>query len=529
MALLESVSGFRDLFTDPPEFDILNVSKRQQLTNFVRITLGGLGLVLLALQASGSPIACFPHKNQTKISNLVFVHETCIDDIKARDVETGNPFIIIDEFFGWMLVLEIICLMVITKVIARNEKSKQICRRFTELSEKILNTEKEDFEEQKEVSKMNVDQSYLVNKYNVFMKQLRENKHLRMTQLYNSLLCILLTLVFLVLNILALHGRNTHHEETVSCTFVTSDTAETEVDCRFPLFETVLYIGAIFTSLLVVEIVMQLIILENIRNSEKKCRIRSLYQKIQTVAEQRGMFEKTDRNCDLLLLIVCLWKKYDMESSWLVLAIVDKNIRKLWSSFKISLNVQSPRDPMLRYSVLSFDSQATEVNEYTVIKELDGFLGNIKLAFKANNEVKFNLPVIEALDKIKKLDSEKGMRMGIQAIDLDEMEISWNRHIIYHKFLLKTTNLKSYIEVEAENYSDSNFIKNPGNGDVASSPSITPPPSPPRNRLDFSDDEDVAFSNQNTPSPPSSPDLTHPGSTCSSPLTPEDTENLDQK
>ena len=36
MALLESVSGFRDLFTDPPEFEILHVSRRQQLNNFVR-------------------------------------------------------------------------------------------------------------------------------------------------------------------------------------------------------------------------------------------------------------------------------------------------------------------------------------------------------------------------------------------------------------------------------------------------------------------------------------------------------------
>ena len=202
MALLESFSGFRDLFTDPPEFDILHVSRRQQLTNFVRIVLGGLSLLLLAIQMSGYPIACFSHHNQTR--NLIFIHETCMDNIKDRNDGTGNAFIILDEYFGWMLVLEIICLMIITKVTARNEKNKQICRRFTELSEKILNTE---MEEQKQEGQVNVDRSHLFNIYNVFMKQLRENFHLSRTQLCNSMMCIFLSLVFLVLNVLVLHGR----------------------------------------------------------------------------------------------------------------------------------------------------------------------------------------------------------------------------------------------------------------------------------------------------------------------------------
>merc|ERR1712147_351944 len=101
MALLESASGFRDLFTDPPEFDILHVSRRQQLTSFVRITLGALALILLATQAAESSISCFPHRNQTKISNLVFIHETCIDDIKGRDDDSANPFLVLDEYCGW--------------------------------------------------------------------------------------------------------------------------------------------------------------------------------------------------------------------------------------------------------------------------------------------------------------------------------------------------------------------------------------------------------------------------------------------
>ena len=123
MALLESVSGLRDLFTDPPEFDILHVSRRQQSSNFVRITLGGLALILLALQTGESPIVCFPHVKQTRISNLVFIQDMCIDDIKGRDDDTGNPFLVLDEYFGCFLTLEMISLMVITKLIARNEKS----------------------------------------------------------------------------------------------------------------------------------------------------------------------------------------------------------------------------------------------------------------------------------------------------------------------------------------------------------------------------------------------------------------------
>ena len=110
MALVESVSGFRDLFADPPEFDILQVSRRQQFSNLVRITLGRFALILLAVQATETPISCFPHKNQTRITNYVFIQEKCIDDIKGRDDVTGNAYLVLDEHLGWILTLEIICL-----------------------------------------------------------------------------------------------------------------------------------------------------------------------------------------------------------------------------------------------------------------------------------------------------------------------------------------------------------------------------------------------------------------------------------
>ena len=173
---------------------------------------------------------------QTKISSLVFVQETCIDDIKGRDDETGNAFLVLDECLGWILALEIMCLMVITKVIARNEKSKQICRRFTELSEKILNAEKEQEE----------------NKY-VFMEQLRENSHLSKTQFWNSGICIFASSIFLSVNVYALHSRKENQAQMVMCKVSTNDGTETLVDCLFPLFETVLYIGSIFSSLLVLD------------------------------------------------------------------------------------------------------------------------------------------------------------------------------------------------------------------------------------------------------------------------------------
>ena len=47
MVLIESVTSFRDLFVDPPEFDILQVSYRQRFNTLVRTVLGGLGIILL--------------------------------------------------------------------------------------------------------------------------------------------------------------------------------------------------------------------------------------------------------------------------------------------------------------------------------------------------------------------------------------------------------------------------------------------------------------------------------------------------
>ena len=63
-----------------------------------------------------------------------YILDSCLDDIKET---SGNIYLILDEYFGWFLSLEIICLMLITKFIARNQQSKEICRRFTELYETV--------------------------------------------------------------------------------------------------------------------------------------------------------------------------------------------------------------------------------------------------------------------------------------------------------------------------------------------------------------------------------------------------------
>jgi len=118
------------LFSDPPEFGILYARKTQQYSNYVRLLLGVLAFILVAKQTTESPIQCLHVMNSTispGTKNL-YILETCLDDIKS-----DNGFIILDEFFGWLLAIEIICLMFISKTIARNERSKQICKRFTDL------------------------------------------------------------------------------------------------------------------------------------------------------------------------------------------------------------------------------------------------------------------------------------------------------------------------------------------------------------------------------------------------------------
>ena len=65
MALLESVSGFSDLFTDPPEFGILHASWRQQINNYIRVILVVLALLLLAKQLTESAIECLSAENST--------------------------------------------------------------------------------------------------------------------------------------------------------------------------------------------------------------------------------------------------------------------------------------------------------------------------------------------------------------------------------------------------------------------------------------------------------------------------------
>ena len=65
MSLIESVSGFQDLFSDPPEFGILYARKTQQYSNYVRLLLGVLAFILLAKQTTESPIQCLHVMNST--------------------------------------------------------------------------------------------------------------------------------------------------------------------------------------------------------------------------------------------------------------------------------------------------------------------------------------------------------------------------------------------------------------------------------------------------------------------------------
>ena len=106
---------------------------------------------------------------------------------------------ILDQYFGWFLVLEIMFLMIVTKFFARNDKSKKICRRFSELFEKIHNPNSGG----QDVENLHlIDQNYLVKDNSVFMFQLRSRSHLMKTQMLNSGICVLSCAIFAALGIL---------------------------------------------------------------------------------------------------------------------------------------------------------------------------------------------------------------------------------------------------------------------------------------------------------------------------------------
>ena len=124
-----------------------------------------------------------------------FVLDTCMDNIKSND--SGNSFLILDEYLGWFLTLEILCLLIVTKTIARNDKSKQICRTFTELVQKIANAEQNDIEMEQDGYSINLE--YLLNKYNIYVKKLKESSHLKQMQKFNCMVCIFLSIAFFAL------------------------------------------------------------------------------------------------------------------------------------------------------------------------------------------------------------------------------------------------------------------------------------------------------------------------------------------
>ena len=122
------------------------------------------------------------------------------------------------------------------------------------------------------------------------------------------------------------------------------------------------------------------------------------------------------------------------------------------------------KENALKHSLLIFEKDYPEV-----IAHLDKLMKNIKVCCKTENKVKFNLPILEILEIIDRLD-KGGQRMAIQEDNLDEMEISWNRHVIYQKSLVRTENQLPYIIMNTDEC-------------------VT----------DLYDDDDVAFSDRNTP------------------------------
>ena len=137
--------------------------------------------------------------------------------------------------------------------------------------------------------------------------------------------------------------------------------------------------------------------------------------------KMKDQFEEFTDNCDLFLLFDCLRRKFDEKFATLVLALVDKNIRRVWKSLEIS-----------KYSVLTINQSYRGV-----IELLNKYLPKIRVFYKSNRKVKFSLQIEDIL-KIVKEDEKK-----IEILDknIDEMVISWSRHIIYHKLLVKNNDI----------------------------------------------------------------------------------------
>jgi hypothetical protein len=143
----------------------------------------------------------------------------------------------------------------------------------------------------------------------------------------------------------------------VMCRVSTNDGTETLVECLFPLFETVLYIGSIFSSLLVLEIFIQILLLINFTFPRKK---------------EGKLYGSGEINCDLFLLCSCLRHRYDKQSAVLVLAGA---VGEVWTCLGITEG-----DPTnnRKHSLLTFDKDYS----YVII-ELEKLMKNITVSFKA--------------------------------------------------------------------------------------------------------------------------------------------------
>ena len=199
MVLIESVSGFRDFFMDPPEFDILHVGRSQKITDLLQIIFGAMSLILIVFQMSEPSILCHPTKFDNNNSTFdrrspsydAFVAEICSDKIMDRNRTDGNKYLILDQHLGWFLAIQIMFLMILTKFIARRDKSKQICRRFTELVENIHGENGDNGNDRF------LNQDYMVKGSRLLIKQLRSDSYLTKQHILNSVLCIIFSVIFL--------------------------------------------------------------------------------------------------------------------------------------------------------------------------------------------------------------------------------------------------------------------------------------------------------------------------------------------
>ena len=102
----------------------------------------------------------------------------------------------------------------------------------------------------------------------------------------------------------------------------------------------------------------------------------------------------------------------------LVLAAMDKNIRRIWS--KVKLNQET--------SILSIK----DFNSYrNIFFNLSKLLPDIRVSCKCNEKIKFREEIQEILEII-----DAGNEIQIESGELDALQVTWHRHIIYQRQLV---------------------------------------------------------------------------------------------